>query len=58
MKKTNWKCYSVSGTSAEGTSESASPEKWKDEDLARVVPEVVGSSPISLSEESSPETDF
>ena len=25
---------SVGGTSAAGTSESASPEKWKDEDLA------------------------
>ena len=49
--------YSVSGTSAAGTSESASPEKWKD-GRPRVVPEVVGSNPRSLSEESSLETDF
>ena len=37
--------------------QSLSPEKWKD-GRPRVVPEVVGSNPRSLSEESSLETDF
>ena len=59
---------SVNGTSAAGTSESTSPEKWKDEDLgwfpnpkgeySDVVDRVVGSSSSSLSDESSPETNF
>ena len=47
-----------SSDSIAGTSESASPEKWKDEDLGAMVPEVVCSSPSSLSEEFSTETDF
>ena len=64
-------CYSsdsVDGTSAVGTSESTGPEKRKDKDLgwfpkpkgeySDVVDRVVGSNSSSLSDESSPETDF
>ena len=32
-KDARYSCDSVGGTSGAGTSESASPEKWKDEDL-------------------------
>ena len=32
-KDARYSSYSVGGTSVVGTSESASPEKWKDEDL-------------------------
>ena len=56
-KDTRYSSDSVDGTSAAGTSESTSPEKWKDEDLgwfpnpkgeySDVVDRVVGSSSSS-----------
>ena len=65
-KDARYSSDSVDGTSAVGTSESTGPEKWKD--LGRfpnpkgkysdVVDRVVSSSSSSLSDESSPETDF
>ena len=67
-KDARYSSDSVDGTSAAGTSESTGPEKWKDKDLgwfpnpkgkySDVVDRVVGSSSSSLSDESSPETDF
>ena len=57
-KDARYSSDSVDGTSAAGTSESTSPEKWKDEDLGwfpnpkgeyiDVVDRVVGSSSSSL----------
>ena len=67
-KDARYSSDSVDGTSAAGTGESTSPDKWKDEDLgwfpnprgeySDVVDRVVCSSSSSLSDKSSQETGF